>query len=250
MCNRRRHANPVSPLLASSVASAGALIRFGGGVAEMRGSIGGTTFARNRGGAYARNRTTPLNPASVRQSAVRATLADLSAAWSNALTASERAAWELYAANVPLLNSLGEARQVSGVNMYVRTNQLVLDCGGSRIDAAPTIFTVGPTISPTYVLDEAADELDITDLGGFTIPAEGTYLFIAQGTPQNAGVNFFRSPFRKIRGELLATGHVFPDTGTPLAFPIAAGQADFIRTIAITADGRVGGESVQRFLVS
>jgi len=38
-----------------------ALIRFGGGIVQMLGSIGGTTFARNASGNYARARTTPAN---------------------------------------------------------------------------------------------------------------------------------------------------------------------------------------------
>lgn len=216
----------------------------------MRGSIGGTTFARNRGGAYARNRTTPLNPSSARQSAVRAVLADLSQRWTNTLTQIQRDAWDLYADNVPLVNSLGEPRNVAGINMYLRSNTLLIDSGGVRVDDGPTIFNVGPTIIPTLVMVPLTNDFDITDLGTFVIPAEGIHIFIAQGAPQNAGVSFFRSPFRKAFGQLVPLVPPFPIIDNPLPFPISAGQADFMRTIAITPDGRVGAESVQRFLIA
>lgn len=227
-----------------------ALLKMGSLVVDARGSVGGVTFARNRGGAYARARVAPLNPASVRQVAVRSTLASLAAQWSNTLTGVQRTAWELYASNVPLINSLGEPRNVSGQNMFIRTNQLVLDCGGAVVTAAPTNFTVGPTITPTLVPDVAADQVDMTAWPGFVNPAAGTYMLIQQGTPQNAGVNFFKGPFRKIYGALIITpGNPLPKNDVPLAYPIVAGQAVFFRTIAITIDGRVGVGVVQRFLV-
>lgn len=228
-----------------------ALLKFGAMIADARGSVGGVVFARNRGGAYARNRTVPINPNTSRQSAVRALLGDLANIWTNTLTQVQRDAWELYAANVPLVNSLGESRNVSGINMYVRTNSVMLDTGGTRLDAAPTDFTVGPTISPSYTIDAAADTFDIDDLDGYSEASPGIRLFVSVGRPQNAGVNFYRSPFRKAYGDLIITGtNPTPVEDIPLPYPVAAGQALFIRSIALTTDGRLGGEVIQRFLVT
>lgn len=228
-----------------------ALLKFGAMIADARGSIGGTVFARNRGGAYARNRTVPINPGTTRQTAVRALLGDLANAWTNTLTQVQRDAWELYAANVPLVNSLGEARNVSGINMYVRTNSVMLDTGGTRLDAAPVDFTVGPTITPAITIDASADDFDITGLNGYPETAPGIRLLVTVGRPQNPGVNFYKAPFRKAYGALILTGtNPTPVADIPLPYPVAAGQALFIRSIALTTDGRLGGSVIQRFLVA
>jgi hypothetical protein len=226
-----------------------ALIKAGGLIAEIRGSLGGSVFARNRGGAYVRNRSVGINPQSVDQVRVRQVFSDLAVLWSSTLTESQRDAWEQYAANVPLINPLGEARQVTGLNMYVRSNALLLDTGGTRVDDAPTEFTVGPSFTPTITVDETTDEATVTDLGGYD-PATSDVvgLLVQQSPPQSPGVNFFRSPFRKIEGlQVTDLSTDLPATAS-LAFPVATGQAVFIRTAVVTADGRVGVPVVQRFL--
>ncbi|GAI58374.1 unnamed protein product, partial [marine sediment metagenome] len=38
-----------------------ALVKYGGGITQMSGSIAGNTFARNRYGNYVRSRTKPIN---------------------------------------------------------------------------------------------------------------------------------------------------------------------------------------------
>jgi len=228
-----------------------ALIKLGGMIAEIRGSVGGATFARNRGGAYVRNRSIPINPASVNQTRVRQLLAQLTELWTSALSEAQRESWRTYAANVPLINSLGEPREATGLNHYVRSNSLLLDTGGSRVDNAPTAFTVGPSFTPTISIDPATDTLDVTDLGGFTPSTDGTIGFlISMGPPQSPGVNFFRSPFRKIDGTQIADEGTDLPTGVSLVFPIEPGQSVFIRTTQVTTDGRVGVPVVQRFLAA
>lgn len=227
-----------------------ALIKLGALAAEVRGSIGGAVFARNRGGQYVRNRSVPLNPQSVRQIGVRQEFGALANAWSNDLTEAQRTAWATYAANVPIPNSLGENRNVSGINMYTRGNSLLLDCGGAREDDGPTVFTQGPSFTPTITLNAAGDTLTVTNLGGYLPASQGEVgLLIAQGYPQQPGVNFYKSPFRKISGTMEDADTGFP-TAVPLAFPIAPGQVVFIRTATVSVDGRVGVPVVQRFLVA
>lgn len=228
-----------------------ALIKTGGLIAEIRGSVGGATFARNRGGAYVRNRSIPINPASVRQVAVRSVFADLTQLWGTVLTPAQRDAWNVYAENVPLINALGEPRQATGLNHYVRSNSLLLDVGGTRVDDAPTTFNVGPTITPTLTINATADTFSVTDLGGYTLGASATGLLLSVGRPQSPGVNFYRSPFQKSVGILaVATSNEPPYADNPLPQPVAAGQALFIRTATVLADGRVGVPVVQRFLVA
>ncbi|GAH76569.1 unnamed protein product [marine sediment metagenome] len=64
-----------------------ALIKYGVGIADASGSAGGVVFARNKSGAYIRNRTKPVNPKSTRQEAARAVVSYLAQRWHEDLTA-------------------------------------------------------------------------------------------------------------------------------------------------------------------
>jgi len=226
-----------------------ALIKPGIAIADIRGSVGGTTFARNRGGLYARNRTAPLNPASARQNVVRSNLAGLANIWSLTLTQAQRDGWDQYAEQVPLPNAFGEDRFVSGINMYVRANALLLDAGGARRDEPPTSFTQGPTLTPNYTLDAAADTIEVDDLGGFDPSTQPISVLFTQSPAQNPGITFHRSPFRKYAGAAFTASIIPPAVpATAAAFPYASGQAVFLRSSVVTDDGRVGVPVIQRFL--
>lgn len=231
--------------------TAQALVKLGPVVAGISGSIGGTTFARNRGGSYARNRTVPINPSTSRQNAVRALMGNLAQVWTNTLNDVQRAAWELYAANVTVNNKLGEARNLTGQNMFIRANSLLIQCGEARVDDGPTNFTVGPTITPTFNIVPASDEIGITDLGTYDPDTDGAVnIFVSMGTPQNGGVQFFRSPFTLQQALNIPNTAALPVADAAAPYPFEAGQAIFIRTAVVTPDGRVGVPTVQRFLVA
>ncbi len=76
-----------------------ALVKYGGGIVQMSGSIGGDTFARNRYGNYVRARTKPVNPNTTLQQAVRASMSFLTNRWAQTLDAAQRTAWNPYAQN-------------------------------------------------------------------------------------------------------------------------------------------------------
>lgn len=228
-----------------------ALLELGPLAVQISGSVGGTTFARNKGGQYARSRIKGVNPQSARQTAVRAAFGDLAQRWSNTLTDAQRAAWELYADNVPLINRLGDPRTLSGLNMYVRTNTVQLDTGGTRLDDAPVNFTVGPTITPTYANTPAADTIGVTDLGSYDPDTDGAIrLLVTMGRPQNAGVAFYASPFTKLLGVDIPTTATLPIAQTAAPFPFSAGQRVFLRAIPITSDGRLGVPVISDFLAA
>lgn len=227
-----------------------ALVLFGQGVADMRGSIGGTTFARNRGGAIARNRTIPLNPATTRQQAVRERLGGLAVAWSDELTEVQRQSWDTYAENVPVPNALGQLRNLSGNQMYIKGNSVLLEAGMARADDGPTTFTLGPTFTPTLVLAVATQDLTVSAIPG-SDPATQPFGFsIQMGVPQQAGRNFFKGPFQLADSRELTAALDIPYTIATLPFPFVAGQAVFIRSRAVLPDGRLGGAVTQRFLAA
>jgi len=219
-----------------------ALIKYGGGVVQMAGSIAGTTFARNRSGNYARARTKPTNPNTARQDVVRSAMAFLTARWSDTLTAAQRTAWGLYAANVNMLNRLGEVIHLSGFNHYVRSNLIAKMVPYPLVDAGPVIFEL-PAQDPTLgvTASEATQILTIAydDTMAWATEA-AAYIFFFQGQPQNAQRNFFDGPWRLI-GSVAGVdpgGPVEPHAAAAV-FAIAEGQRQWIYARIMRADGRL-----------
>lgn len=191
-----------------------ALVKFGGGVVQMSGKIAGNVFARNSGGNYVRGWTKPVNPNSPAQQAVRSALSLLMVRWKETLTAAERIAWETYAAAVKVPNRFGEMINVSGVNMYIRSNTYLTRSGDTVVDAGPTTLTL-PGQDPTFSIAASAATQLITvtfDDGLAWANIDDGFMHLFMGRPQNETRNFFAGPYRY--------GDTFDgDTAIPLASP-------------------------------
>ena len=222
-----------------------ALIKFGGGIVGMSGSIAGTTFARNRSGSYARARTKPVNPNTALQQAIRALMASMTTHWGQTLTAAQRTAWNLYASSVSMKNRLGEAINLTGFNHYLRSNMAIVQAGGTRVDAGPTIFEL-PAKDSTFAvtISEAAQKLSITfDDAGNWAGEVGGHLIISTGQPQNPQRNFFAGPWRfagKIDGAVAPPGS--PDANIDCSFVCTELQRVWVRARIARTDGRLSEE--------
>lgn len=219
-----------------------ALVKFGGGVTQMAGSIGGTTFARNRSGNYARAKTKPVNPSSARQNVIRAAIAFLTQRWNQDVTAVQRTAWAAYGSAVTMKNRLGEDINLSGFNHYIRSNSILKQQAITLIDAGPTTLAL-PEQDPTLAITASAatqlvsvgfdDTLDWLD-------EDGAYLFVFCGTPQLATRDFFAGPWRfmdKIDGDSVTP----PTTPTTMTAPFTLTEDQKIWVYARIArdDGRL-----------
>jgi hypothetical protein len=201
-----------------------ALIKFGGGITEMRGSMGGNTYSRNRMGAYLRARTKPVNPNTDRQAAVRAAMALLTDRWGQVLTALQRTAWNLYGANVVMTNKLAESINLTGFNHYIRSNQWLARVGAPTIDPGPTVFEI-PTADPLFAvtISEATNTWTVTfDDGMDWVSEDGAQMIMYNGSPQNAQRNFFGGPWRFMNS-------IAGNNGAPPASPLDRG-ASFVYT--------------------
>lgn len=104
----------------------------------ISGSQGDTTFSRNRGGAYTRQRTKPTNALTARRLQVRARLTSCSQAW-RLLSDAQRLAWTDYAAAHPYSNRVGETGKIlSGSAIFNKLNSRVVDFGSALIQDPPT----------------------------------------------------------------------------------------------------------------
>lgn len=219
-----------------------ALVKYGGGIVQMSGSIAGDTHARNRSGNYIRARTKPVNPNSERQNLIRSTIAQLTVRWSQILTAAQRTAWNLYASNLNMLNKLGETIKLTGFNHYIRSNTFLLARGETIVDAGPVIFEL-PEKDPTIVIEPEVHEqkakLTFDDTMDW-VDEDEAFLIIREGSPQNPQRNFFAGPYLgwKDKGGDSASPKTSPEWFTNLHV-LSAGQKVWYQLRIIRADGRL-----------
>jgi len=219
-----------------------ALIKYGGGIVQMSGSIAGDTHARNRFGNYMRARTKPVNPKSARQSAARIIIMFLAEQWRESpMDDAKRLAWETYAAGVNWNNKLGESIKLTGFNMFIRSNAALIAAGGSLITTGPPDIGLPPGDSALAVAcDATAQKISVTFDEAFDWALEtGAYLSVEMGHPQNPTRNFFGGPWRFAAGiaGVDTTGVSSPQLIDP-PFTLTPGQKVWCRAKIIRKDAR------------
>src|SRR4030042_3414383 len=172
-----------------------ALIKFGGGIADMRGSIGGTVFSRNASGAIARNRTKPTYSGTTKQLERAATIADLSNYWKTVLTTAERTLWDNLAKETVVRNRLGETSQTKGINLFIKSNASLDMVGVARVTAPPA-EAITPPLIPTiaHLVDVG---ISISAIGAFDDSLAGSIMCTASLNLAHSK-NFYKGPFPRI----------------------------------------------------
>ncbi len=222
-----------------------ALVKYGAGIVQMSGSIAGDVHARNRFGNYIRPRTKPVNPNSTRQVIMRSFLTFFAEAWREVLTAGQRIEWETYAAAVAWTNRLGETVHLTGFNMFMRSNTIIGDIGGTEVDDGPANLNL-PAQDGTIIITAsvAAQQFSIAFDDGMDWAGEDdAYLYVLHGRPQNATRNFFKGPWR---GKTFLTGNTAVPLVSPLVntalFTLVLGQRADLKFRIVRADGRVSND--------
>lgn len=95
-----------------------ALIQLGANITGISGKQGGTVYSRNRFGAYTRNKTIPVNVSNTKTSLVRDNFRSAASKWKT-LTSVERTSWNNFAANYTYTNVFGEAKKLTGFQLFV-----------------------------------------------------------------------------------------------------------------------------------
>jgi hypothetical protein len=152
---------------------------------QLSGSIGNTTFSRNRYGAYARVRAIPVQPDTQYQVTQRGILSNASRKW-NDLTAEQRLAWEAWAQTNPIVDRLGVSQILQANAAYVQ-----LTCNCLQIAAVPP--AVPPVIPPPLPLTSLSLTADI---------GAGDVAITYAATPVPANVRLL------VRGCVLAGGNI------------------------------------------
>lgn len=177
-----------------------ALVKLGGLAQDVRGSLNGTTFSRNKGGAYARTKVSPVQPVSSFSSKARAIFSALSQRWSTVLTTSQRQAWIAFAASHTFVNVFGDAITLSGISFYQSINRAIGQVGKTYIDDPPATFVVPAVVSATIAGTVTAGVLSAltnTTTASATPPTNYT-LYVFATPPLGPGVTPQKSDFRLI----------------------------------------------------
>jgi len=200
--------------------------------AEIRGSVNGITYARNRHGAYARSRVVPVNTNTARQVGIRSTMNTLQAAWRDTLTSAQRLAWNNFADGTPVLNKLGFSTKLTGINWYIAVNSLRLNAGQARDDSAPV--TNGLAAFPTITLSgTTVIGLNIATVSPALAASE--ILQALTSPPKPFSVNFFGSGFVRT---FYQVGVAAPPYLLIPSAQVAVGQRYFVKLRFHDAAGR------------
>lgn len=217
---------------------------------QASGSIAGTTHSHNQGGLYTRARSIPVNSNTAAQQKIRNAMATLTSRWQSVVTPAQRAAWATYASNVPLINSLGDARPIGALSMYVRCNspRVYLDGAGLIIDDGPTTMSLGTftPISATCAAGALSVTFDNTDDWA---TGDGGFLLLYGSKQLSPTINFFKGPFKIIDA---ITGSTMTPPTSPHADTItpapAAGNVIYLRCNASGPDGRLSSSQIVRIV--
>jgi hypothetical protein len=174
---------------------------------SMSGSLRGLTASHNKGGLYLRGRTIPTNPNTGRQQDMRSIVGGLSQEWTSSLTEAQRQAWRDYAANVPVTDKLGQSMLLSGINWWIKSRSAAFQVLGSTLTGAttiggvdaPTMYNTGQSVNDvsTFEGDFTTPPGTVTIGGGLTgETTEDATVAIYIGSPQNAGVRFYKGPYQ------------------------------------------------------
>lgn len=172
-----------------------AKIKYGLGVAEIRGKWNGAVFSRNRGGNYVRTKVTPLNPQTAAQVAVRALLTQFSQSW-RGLTDEQRDAWRGAVSNWATTDVFGDLKNPSGSALYNRLNINIVNAGGTEIANPPS--PVGAVALETLVLSAAVTG-DVMEADYTPDPVPANHALVIEATPMlSPGIQNANSKFRQI----------------------------------------------------
>lgn len=171
-----------------------AKILFTAVVADMRNKLAGTVFSKNKAGAYARTKVSPVNRRTADQTIVRQRLGTLSQGW-RGLSSEQRSAWSSASANFPKKDQFGNTYFLTGAQLYVGLNTNLATAAQSGITTPLAPVEIPEYTIETVTADASTPNLLITMSGA--VPAGCT--LIVQATQQvSAGRTFVSNLFRQI----------------------------------------------------
>jgi len=138
------------------------LIKPGFGIATLSGKLGGTVYARNRGGLYAKAWTSPDQPDTPDQTDKRQIWTDAADHYAG-LSAEQIDLWQIYARQLTASNRLGDPIQLTAQQVFweLFTNATLI--GATPLDV-PTQFTNRPALQGSGELVATSNGTELSRL--------------------------------------------------------------------------------------
>jgi hypothetical protein len=226
-----------------------AKIKFGALMVDARGKIGGTVFSRNRGGAYMKNKVTPLNPQSSFQSAVRSAFAFISSGWLE-LTPAQRESFNSQVTNYQTTDIFGDLKSPSGKALFQRLNTNLANFGLGQLFVCPLPKGVPAPISVSADGSVGDEELNVS----FVLPDNINVVdvLVEATAPLSVGITNAKNRFRKFHVSLNNDGseiNLYTEYVARFGVPAVGSQIQ-LRAKAINDIGLTSPYVTTSFIVS
>jgi len=170
-----------------------AKIKFGMMMTDASGKLGGQVFSKNRGGSYVRTKTTPSNPQTVAQMAIRGVFASISSTWSS-LSQESRDSFNNFVGDYARTDIFGDARNPSGKSLFQRLNQNLVISGQPQITTC-----VSPSDVPFAGLASANADISDTEFLIETMNDTTGSAVVVWATPSmSQGTKFVKNKLRQL----------------------------------------------------
>jgi len=206
---------------------------------DMRGKLNGSVFSKNKGGAYVRTKVTPVNPQTTSQQNARNRLSTNSQAWRD-LTETQRQSWIDGAPNFPYSDIYGNAKQLSGFQLFVKLNTNLALIGEAAITDCPSPVAIPQLELTSVTADDSANTVIIAG----TTPVPADFAMVVMATPNvTPGKSFVKNLFRFISAEPAAAASPFDVSAeyTPVFGDPVLGNKIFVKCFYVsTITGQAG----------
>lgn len=214
-------------------------------VVDGRGKLGGHVLSKNRTGAYARTKVTPVNPQTSFQLAARTLLTALSQSWAG-LTQAQRNAWNGAVAAFSRTNIFGDIVNPTGKNLFTRLGINVSLSGGHPATDPPLVTSAGDVTAGTVVaVNGGAKSVAYTSVDS---PA---YVQVWVTPPQSVGRKFVKNQYRLLVTQAPGTSPIVFTTAYNARFgDVTTGERLWVKLVPMNLDGITGQASESSVIAS
>lgn len=121
-------------------------------ITDVRGSIGGQTYSKNRYGKFVCNKYSPTNMRTAAQQLNRRLLAQSVYSWRN-LSEHERLSWNSAAMYLKGYNCFGDSFSYTAYQCYIKCNTIYLYLHGDSLTSCPAIFRPSPLKTFSFTIN-------------------------------------------------------------------------------------------------
>ena len=179
-----------------------ALIKYSALVSGMSGKLNGSVAARNKGGNYLRNKTTPVNGQTTFQQNARARFGGMSSNFRQ-LVADNVTAWNAAAANFPYTNIFGDVSYLNGLQLFTKLNTNLGIIGQVALSSPPKAEGSGSVVLASVAINKTTSTL--TPVLTSVAPVGGARLVYEATAALSGGVRFYKNQFRQFAVQTAGT---------------------------------------------